>query len=79
MRTVNKRSIENLVLAGAMDCFEDQHRAQYFYKKSENELNMIEKSIKLGNKLQSDKISLANSLFGEPTGGQERRSLKTLF
>jgi DNA polymerase-3 subunit alpha len=65
LRTVNKRSIENLVLAGAMDCFEDQHRAQYFYKKSDNELNMIEKSIKLGNKLQSDKVTLANSLFGE--------------
>jgi DNA polymerase-3 subunit alpha len=65
LRTVNKRCIENLVLAGAMDCFEGFHRAQYFYKKDEQDLSIIEKSVKLGNKLQSDRVSMAQSLFGD--------------
>jgi DNA polymerase-3 subunit alpha len=31
-RTVNKKSLESLVLAGGLDCFSAQlHRAQYFY------------------------------------------------
>src|SRR5690606_21930201 len=30
-KTVNKRTLENLVLAGGMDCFKELHRAQYLY------------------------------------------------
>src|SRR5690606_22445624 len=30
-RTVNKRTLENLVLAGALDCFTELHRAHYFF------------------------------------------------
>ena len=64
LRTVNKKCIENLVYAGAFDCFSDLHRAQYFYSQNEKEDNLIIKAIKLGNKLQNDKKVLAQSLFG---------------
>ena len=30
-RSVNKKTLESLVYAGAFDCFSELHRAQYFY------------------------------------------------
>ena len=30
-RAANKKAIENLILAGGFDCFENTHRAQYFH------------------------------------------------
>ncbi|HSC52569.1 MAG TPA: DNA polymerase III subunit alpha [Phnomibacter sp.] len=63
-RTVNKKSLESLVYSGAFDCFEDLHRAQYFYiAKGENQTG-LEKIIRYGNSLQQQQNSTANTLFG---------------
>ncbi len=63
LRKVNKRTIENLVKAGAFDCFEGVHRAQYFQES--NGTNLIEKAIKFGNRYKKDKEAMQTSLFGD--------------
>ncbi len=65
LRTVNKKSIESLAAAGALDSFEGVHRAQYFNVIPTENINVIEKAIKYGNSYQSNMISSQNSLFGE--------------
>ena len=63
LRAVNKRTIENLVQAGAFDCFEGTHRAQYFQETDGT--NFIEKAIKFGNRYKKNKDSMQGSLFGD--------------
>ena len=63
LRAVNKRTIENLVQAGAFDCFEDTHRAQYF--QIADGTSFIEKAIKFGNNYKKNKESMQGSLFGD--------------
>lgn len=65
LRTVNKRSFENLAYAGAFDCFETYHRAQYFHKDPEDGLTLIEKAIKFGSNVQGATLTSQNSLFGD--------------
>ncbi|MDD3875676.1 MAG: DNA polymerase III subunit alpha [Bacteroidales bacterium] len=65
LRNVNKRCIESLVQAGAFDCFTDAHRAQYFYKIENEDVNFIEKTIRFGNTYQTNINSSQQSLFGE--------------
>jgi DNA polymerase-3 subunit alpha len=65
LRSVNKRSIEALVMAGAFDSFENTHRAQYFHRENENSLSFIEILIKYGNNFQDQQNSMQQSLFGE--------------
>ncbi len=64
-RTVNKRSIESLVHAGAFDCFKELHRAQYFYTPNGDTMNGIERIIRFGNVYQTNKNQTTNSLFGD--------------
>jgi DNA polymerase-3 subunit alpha len=65
LRSVNKRALEALAMAGAFDEVQEKnHRAQYFYKFDDGE-NLIEKLIKFGNKAQSMANSAQASLFGE--------------
>ncbi|MEZ5015739.1 MAG: DNA polymerase III subunit alpha [Flavipsychrobacter sp.] len=66
-RTVNKKSLENLVLAGALDCFESFHRAQYFYAPATDPVTGLERMVKFGNQFQANSSMAANSLFGEAT------------
>jgi len=70
LRSVNKRSIEALVWAGAFDGFENTHRAQYFHKENENSSSFIEILIKHGNSFQERKNSMQQSLFGESSDFQ---------
>jgi DNA polymerase-3 subunit alpha len=63
-RTVNKRSLESLVLAGAFDSFTDLHRAQYFYATPSDNISGIERLIRFGNQVQASKSASTNSLFG---------------
>ena len=63
-RTVNKRSLESLVLAGAFDSFTDLHRAQYFYATPSDNVSGIERLIRFGNQVQASKSATTNSLFG---------------
>ncbi len=62
LRAVNKRTIETLVKAGAFDCFEGTHRAQYFHET--NGATFIEKAIKFGQNYKKNEASLQTSLFG---------------
>lgn len=62
LRTVNKKTIENLVLAGGFDSFEF-HRGRYFY--IENTTTNLEKLIKYGANFQEQKNSAQTSLFGD--------------
>ncbi len=65
LKSVNKRSFEALAKAGAFDCFEGTHRAQYFYKENENDLQFIEKIIRFAAKYQQKQNSAQVSLFGD--------------
>ena len=64
-RTVNKKSLESLVLAGALDCFPQMHRAQYFYAPPSDPVNGLERLVKFGNQFQASSSMAVNSLFGE--------------
>ncbi|MCP4124788.1 MAG: DNA polymerase III subunit alpha [Bacteroidetes bacterium] len=65
LRTVNKRSLENLAYAGAFDSFESIHRAQYFAPMPKEESTVLEKAIRFGGLYQKSKETAANSLFGD--------------
>lgn len=65
LRTVNKKSLESLVQAGAFDSFPNIHRAQYFHVTPSEQINVIEKAIKYGNAFQQNANSAQQSLFGE--------------
>jgi DNA polymerase-3 subunit alpha len=64
-RTVNKRTLENLVLAGALDCFKDLHRAQYFFAPPTDPKTGLERLVAFGNQYQASSTMATNSLFGE--------------
>ena len=63
-RTVNKKSMESLVLAGALDCFPQLHRAQYFYAPPTDPITGLERLVRFGNQFQASSSVATNSLFG---------------
>jgi DNA polymerase-3 subunit alpha len=63
--TVNKRCMESLAKAGAFDCFENTHRAQYFYQENSDDIIFLEKIIKHATDFHTRKDSLQQSLFGD--------------
>jgi len=62
---VNKKSLEAMAMAGAFDTFTDIRREQYFAITSDKESNFIEALLRYGNKLQLEKNSRQQSLFGD--------------
>ncbi len=64
-RSLNRRSIEALVYAGALDSFEGAHRAQYFAALPGENVTAIEKVMKLSNSSSTSANSMMNSLFGD--------------
>lgn len=62
LRTVNKRTLENLAMSGGFDSFE-LNRSQYF-SCDEFETPFIELLSKYGNKLQVEKAMAQQTLFG---------------
>ncbi len=62
LRSINKKSIENLVYSGAMDSF-DIERSRYFEPSDKHE-TFIEHLIRYGNMYRDAKNSMENSLFG---------------
>ena len=69
LRAANKKAFENLALAGGFDCFQDTHRAQYFFQDGEGG-TFLEKAIKYGAKYQENENSSQISLFGEASDVQ---------
>jgi DNA polymerase-3 subunit alpha len=64
-RTVNKKSLESLILAGALDSFKEMHRAQYFYTPPTDPVTGLERLVRFGNQYQASLSAASNSLFGE--------------
>ena len=64
LRAVNKKVMESLSLGGALDCFEDLHRAQYFTPSDKYD-TFLEHLVKYGNAYQNQKAQAATSLFGD--------------
>ncbi len=64
-RTVNKKTLESLALAGGFDCFTELHRAQYFCIAENESVTGLEKIIRYGNMVQAEATSAANTLFGD--------------
>lgn len=79
LRSINKKTIESLVYAGAMDCF-GVKRYQYFLPMNSNgngrdESNIIERGLSYGTKIQQERNSPQVSLFGD-VGGNGGGSLE---
>ena len=64
LRAVSKKSLESLIYSGAFDCFQDMHRAQYFYV-APGDVMCLEKILKFGAVYQSNTASTSNTLFGD--------------
>jgi DNA polymerase-3 subunit alpha len=64
-RTVNKKTLESLVYAGAFDSFKELHRAQYFHIPQGETTTGLEKIIRFGNMFQSNSSQSTNTLFGD--------------
>jgi DNA polymerase III subunit alpha len=66
LRTVNKRVMESMVFGGAFDCFEsaEMHRATFFAPTEKHD-SFIENLLKYGTGHQDNKMTTANSLFGD--------------
>lgn len=63
LRTVNKKSLEGLALAGAFDQFEGHHRALMVEKLGDS-MNGIELALRFGNDFQNQQNNAQASLFG---------------
>jgi DNA polymerase-3 subunit alpha len=63
LRTVNKKTLESLAMAGAFDGFAGYHRRQYLFA-SDGEQNLLVKAIQYGNQIKQEKASAQQSLFG---------------
>ncbi|MFN3940259.1 MAG: OB-fold nucleic acid binding domain-containing protein, partial [Chitinophagales bacterium] len=64
LRSVNKKTIEALVLAGACDCFRTP-RSAYFEMVNGESQSLIETAIKYGNSYQAGGANEQPTLFGE--------------
>ncbi|MEX2590213.1 MAG: DNA polymerase III subunit alpha, partial [Chitinophagales bacterium] len=65
LRQINKRCLESLAYAGALDSFEGFHRARYFSKIQDEDITVIEKAVKYGQMYKNNKVTMQNSLFGD--------------
>ena len=65
LHQVNRKNLEGLVIAGALDCFGNITRSQYIDTVDEGEPTFIEQLIKYGNKIQYEKNTPQQNLFGE--------------
>ena len=66
LRSVNKRTLENLALAGGFDSFENEHRAMYFHEIKEG-YTFLNKAIRYGNAYQ-ESLDAPPDLFGSVDG-----------
>jgi DNA polymerase-3 subunit alpha len=64
LRAANKKTFENLILAGGLDSFEQAHRAQYFNPDVDG-ITFLERTLRYGSKYQENLNSSQISLFGE--------------
>jgi DNA polymerase-3 subunit alpha len=67
LNALNKKNLEAMALGGALDCFSNLTREQYFSTDNKGS-SFLESLIRYGNSVKSAKSSSMNSLFGS-TGG----------
>ncbi|MDE6722362.1 MAG: DNA polymerase III subunit alpha [Bacteroidaceae bacterium] len=60
----NKKNIENLIIAGAFDCFKEISRETYFATGQKSGENYLDALVRYGNSYQQDKFQAQTSLFG---------------
>jgi DNA polymerase III subunit alpha len=65
MHQLNRKNFEGLAVAGALDCFEHISRSQYIDTLEDEDSTFIEQLIKYGNKIQYEKNTPQQNLFGE--------------
>lgn len=65
LNAVNRRVIENLVLAGALDSIPPLHRAQYFEEENPGSGPFIDRLVRWGTSYQNQVKNAVPSLFGE--------------
>ena len=68
LQTVNKKNIECLALAGALDSIAPFHRSQFFAQDGKG-ASFIEALIRYGGLVQAERAQKQNSLFGEMMSG----------
>ncbi len=64
LRSANKKSFENLALAGGFDSFSETHRAQYFHQEGDG-ITFLEKVMRYGARHQEGENSAQVNLFGD--------------
>jgi DNA polymerase III subunit alpha len=64
LNACNKKSIESMALAGSFDAFGHISREQFAFENGKGE-TFLDVLVRYGNKVQLDKASISNSLFGE--------------
>ena len=70
IRTLNKRSMEALAMAGSFDCFKEHHRRQYL-EAPDGDVSLIEKASRYAQKIQQEEDSAQVNLFGGNSGTAE--------
>ncbi|MDF1574547.1 MAG: DNA polymerase III subunit alpha [Bacteroidales bacterium] len=65
LHQLNRKNFEGLAIAGALDCFENISRSQYLDTLEEEDSTFIEQLIKYGNKIQYERDTPQQNLFGE--------------
>ena len=63
LQTVNKKTLENLVLGGAYDAISDLPRSAYLAR-DEHDGTLLDALVRYGNRVQSEKNNVQQSLFG---------------
>jgi DNA polymerase-3 subunit alpha len=63
-RTVNKKTLECLVQAGALDSFTELHRAQYFFAPAVDPKTGLDRLVAFGQQFNAAASASTNSLFG---------------
>lgn len=62
LRLINKRALESLVYGGALDSFENVHRAQYFVEDQSGK-TFLESILKFGSSFQGEKYNDQKTIF----------------
>ncbi|HNF71730.1 MAG TPA: DNA polymerase III subunit alpha, partial [Chitinophagaceae bacterium] len=64
-KSVNRRTFESLIMAGALDCFPEIHRAQYLMASPNENMTNLEKILKYAQQINSKTGGHTMNLFGE--------------
>lgn len=65
LHQVNRKNFEGLAISGALDCFENISRSQYIDTLEDEDATFIEQLIKFGSKIQYERDTPQQNLFGE--------------